>query len=135
MTVHWKGNEVKRRIKKATAWGINQVVADTIKHALNNHPNWKYDTGVAEGSITQKDFARPSSLVGRWGSLWSSRAPIGQLVRGRDGKEKRVGVSNYVWYLELYHGPFLRGAADAVYPSLPKRIRNALIAQRFKLWQ
>ncbi len=124
--IKWKGDELKKKIKRAEAWGINRVIADTIRHALNNHPNWQYDTGVAEGSITQKDFATARSRVGRWGSIWSTHAPVGQLRKGRDGKTRRIGLTNYVWDLEFKHGPFMRAAADSVYPTLNKRIKEKL---------
>lgn len=111
MTVNWKGDEVKRKMERATIFAVNETVKDTIVHALNNHPGWQNVTHVAEGSITQKEFAKKK---GRWiTALWGSVWPPGE-------------GTNYVWFLEYKHGSFLRRAASAIYPSLAGRIKSAL---------
>ena len=112
MSINWQGNKVKKRVKVVTAKAINQVIADSIKYALNHHPQWKFRTGVAEGSITQKDFATPNKLVGLWGSIWST------------AKKVKGNTSNYVWYLEFKHGSFLRGSADVNYKDLVPTMRK-----------
>ena len=108
MTVNWKGDELKKKLYRATIDAVNETVSLTIRHALDNHPGWLYQTGVAEGSITQKEFAarRGRWITALWGSVW----PPGK-------------GTNYVWFLEFKHGSFLRSAADAVYPGLTKRIK------------
>ena len=107
MTIKWKGDELIKKKNRIVAFAINETVKDTIKEALDNHPEWVYRTGVAENSITQKQFATPKKLIALWGSVWTA-----------------LGKSNYVWYLEFFHGSFLRKAADKIYPSLAKRIKK-----------
>lgn len=114
MSLKWKGDELKKRIKKASAIAINRVIADAIVYALNHHPGWIYRTGVAEGSISQKDFATPELLVGRWGSIWST------------ARKKKGNTTNYVWFLEFNHGSFLRNSADVNYKNLTREIKQAL---------
>lgn len=107
MTINWKGKELIKKKNKIVAFAINETVKDAIVYALDHHPEWQYDTGVAENSITQKVFATPKSLVALWGSVWTS-----------------LNFSNYVWFLEFKHGSFLRKAADVIYPTLSKRIKK-----------
>jgi len=112
VTVKWYGNDLRKKIKAVTAYAINETVKDTIVHALNNHPEWKYRTGVAEGSIRQKKFATSKSLKALWGSIWPH------------------SESNYVYWLEFKHGSFLRKAADVVYPSLKKNIKKKMLSEK-----
>lgn len=106
MTLKWNGDKLKKKMDNAIAHGINETVKEAIVFALNHHPNWQNRTLLAEGSITQKKFATPKKHFALWGSVWTNAG------------------TNYVWYLEFKHGPFLRGAADAIYPSLAKRIKK-----------
>ena len=105
MTINWKGKELKKRVDRAIAKGINETMVEAVKHAIKVHPQWIYRTGLAEGSIDIKEFATIKKLVGLWGSIW----PHAQ--------------GNYVWWLEFKHGSFLRKAADATYKNLTKRIK------------
>ena len=114
MSVKWYGNDLRKKIKAVTAFAINETITNTIAHALNNHSGWKYRTGVAEGSISQKEFATPKSLKAVWGSIWTNPE------------------SNYVYWLEFKHGSFLRLAADAVYPSLRKNIKKKMLSEKKK---
>ena len=107
VTLNWNGDALIRKKNKVTATAINETVTETIKEALDNHPEWQYQTGVAENSINQKQFAKPNKLVALWGSIWTA-----------------LNESNYVWFLEFNHGSFLRKAADKIYPSLVKRIKK-----------
>lgn len=108
MTINWKGNELIKKMNRAEARGINEIVKKAIVYALAHHPEWVYRTGVAENSITQKQFATPRKPVALWGSVWTA-----------------LGKSNYVWYLEFFHGSFLRKSADVNYPDLAKTIKKA----------
>ncbi len=101
MALKWFGDQVLKKVQKAAAGGINATMSAASKHAKRNHPGWKNVTGTAEGSIRIVRFAKPQiSPVGLWGS---------------------VDV-NYVIWLELNRGSFLRNAADAEYLHLRKRI-------------
>lgn len=108
--INWKGDELKKKIARATIGAVDETISLTIKHALDNHPGWENDTNVAEGSITQKQFATKKGrwITALWGSVWPQ------------------GGTNYVWFLEYKRGSFLRSAADAIYPGLTKRIKARL---------
>ena len=108
MTINWKGDALIKKKNKSVARGINEIVKKTIIYALNHHPEWVYRTGIAEQSITQKQFATPKKPVALWGSVWT-----------------QLGSSNYVWFLEFLHGSFLRKSADVNYPDLAKTIKKA----------
>ena len=124
MSVKWYGNDLRRKIKAVTAFAINETITNTIAHALNNHSGWKYRTGVAEGSISQKEFATPKSLKAVWGSIWTDPERFMYAETHSD--------SNYVYWLEFKHGSFLRLAADAVYPSLRKNIKKKMLSEKKK---
>lgn len=92
-------------------------MSQCVIQAKNNHPGWgpgyvtKYPrtyklTGAAEGSVRPTEFAKEDGkfVIGRWGSL---------------------GV-NYVIWLEVKHGSFLRNAASICYPKLNENIKRAL---------
>lgn len=106
--LNWKGDDVAQKVKDAARMGIDGTTAAAVVQAKDNHP-WSNVTGTAEGSIQM----RPSEeigdeVVGQWGSY---------------------GV-DYFLHLELgtVHmaaRPSLRPAADAEYPNLPQRIREA----------
>ncbi len=121
----WHGGRVTRRIKQATALGINKVMAESVVFALNNHPGWQYRTGIAEGSIDIKAFATEKKLFGLWGSVWTTAKKVAKK------KSTKLYDTNYVWYLEFYRGHFLRRAADEETPKLGKHVRNILTAMRF----
>ncbi len=108
MTLKWNGNKLLKKLNKAIAGGLNDTVTAVIPYALNHHPNWQYRSGLAEGSIQQREFATPSKHFALWGSVWTEPG------------------TNYVWYLEFNHAPFLRAAADIIYPGLTKRIKARL---------
>lgn len=105
MTLKWNGDKLKKKMDNAITHAINETVAESIKYALNHHPNWQNRTLLAEGSITQKKFATPQQHFALWGSVWTNPG------------------TNYVWYLEFKHQPFLRAAADVEYPGLARRIK------------
>lgn len=107
MSLRWNGDDVKRKVERAARIGIDKTMAQAVVHAKRNHPGWKNRTGLAEGSvriIQQAERRGSGQIVGVWGS---------------------TGV-NYVIWLELKQGSFLRSAGDAVYPKLKENIKRAL---------
>jgi hypothetical protein len=126
MTLKWNGNKIIKKKNQAVGFAINEVMKNSQVHALNNHPGWRYRTGVAETSIQIKDFATTFKHVGLWGSIWTQQ---GQRVTDQTtGAESTVPETNYVWQLEFNHGSFLRKAANVIYPSLAREIKK-----KFKL--
>ncbi len=124
MTAKWYGDDVKRAVYQATAWGINKIVSESIQYALDNHPGWKYRTGVAERSISQKKFSevrKTGVTPAVWGSLWSKMPE--KVIDKVTGNPITI-TTNYVFFLEKYHGHFLQHSADINYPKLNDRIKS-----------
>ena len=112
MSLEWRGDRVEAKLIRAGIRGVNQTMSEAAAHAKNNHP-WRNRTGILEGSIRPVVMAqeRGSEIVGVWGS---------------------VDVL-YAVFLELGTTmmrafPFLRPAADAVYPRLAANIRRFMEA-------
>jgi len=129
-TLKWDGRKIYAEMVAAAQEGVNETMAECVKRAGGDptrtptkmrkgrripksqrrpkkgyHPNWENRTGAAEGSVSVIQFAELvwKTVVGVWGS------------KGID----------YALYLERYHGPWLRHAADAEYPKLHDRIKRA----------
>ena len=98
----WYGDVIKLRVGDAAKRGVDDTMAAAALSAKGNHPGWRNITTTAEGSVTIITPAHdvPGAVRGVWGSR---------------------GV-NYVVWLELKHGAFLRNAAGQHYPSLGHRI-------------
>lgn len=101
----WRGDAVKAKALAAAKAGIDATTSRSVGQAKSNHPGWKNQTGTAEGSVQMRGAQiQGTRVVGRWGSF----------------------SVDYVIWLELKHGSFLRRAADATYPGLPAAIRAAM---------
>ncbi len=105
MSLNWRGEEIKNKLLEAQKRGVDKTMAECVVQAKSNHPGWHNRTGTAEGSVRIQQFAQPSGSGAR--GLWGSSAV------------------NYVIWLELKHGSFLRRTADIKYPSLAGFIREA----------
>ena len=82
-------------------------MAKAVGDIKGNHPGWTNITGLAEGSVRIIGFAKQSGsrVAGTWGSL---------------------GVQ-YVIFLEILRGSFLRRSGDRNYPMLAGEIRKAFL--------
>jgi hypothetical protein len=100
----FEGERVKERMREAARKGIDEIMASCVIYAKQNHPGWKNVTSTAEGSVRIVSFAQPrgEGFSGMWGS-----ADV-----------------DYVIWLELNHGSFLRNAGDVFYRQLPGAIRE-----------
>lgn len=105
MSFTWQGDKFKARAREASRFAIDQTMSSAVIEAKNNHPGWKNITSAAEGSVRIIRPARQSGrfTAGEWGSQ---------------------GV-NYVIFLELKHGSFLRNAADVKYRTLRQNLAAA----------
>ena len=108
MSLDWRGDIVLGHVLRAAERGVNKTMAKCVMQAKQNHPGWQNRTVTAEGSVRIINYAetKTARTFGTWGSL---------------------GVE-YVYGLEIYHGSFLRRAADVVYPSLTSAIKESLHA-------
>lgn len=105
--VEWKGDEIVSNMGKATALGIDQVLALCVEDAKENH-TFENQTGLLEGSIQ----SRPAKAVGlKWVGVWGSFAV-----------EYAIFVESGT--VKLRARPFLRPAAARQYPKLPEQIRK-----------
>ncbi len=105
MGIDWRGDAVQAKLRRAQIAAVDQTMAACVLDTQGNekHPGWKNVTGTAEGSVRIVNFAKEDGdrVVGIWGS---------------------AGV-NYVLWLELKHGSFLRSSADRNKASLKDRIK------------
>ena len=117
MTLTWHGDKLKRKMESAQVEGINATMAAAAIHAKRHHP-WMNRTGILERSIGVVEFARKGGRGARgvWGSQDVRYALIHELG-GRAGPGRKVTIPAR---------PYLRPAADAIYPQLARRIKQAL---------
>lgn len=134
MALKWEGKAVTERLVRAQIEGVNATMAAAAAEAKRSH-NWQNRTGTLEGSIDIAEYAR---LVRRGvRGLWGSRDVVYALIHELGGTIKpktaralfirdRLGdISAVVAQVTIRAQPYLRPAADKVYPTLAKRIRAA----------
>ncbi len=112
MTLKWQGAKVAAKMRRAVIHGVNGTMAACVVYAKGNHP-WQNRTGILEGSIDVVEYAHAQGGVVR--GLWGSRDVLYAIMQ-------ELGTS------KMGANPFLRPAADAIYPSLPGRIKRAYAA-------
>ena len=131
VTLQWFGTQVSAKMVKAQIFGINKTLAEAVEHAKRNH-TWQNRTGTLEGSISIAEFAHRvgQGIAGLWGSKDVRYALIhelgGKIVPKKAPKLKfQIGGS---WVtvdeVNIPARPYLRPAADAVYPRLAANIRQ-----------
>lgn len=117
MSLKWEGDKLIKKIDDCVKRGIDQTMAEAAIYAKQNHP-WRNRTGTLEGSIRPvvEAHKKGSEFVGVWGSVDVDYALVLEL-----GSFGRAGVPPY---------PYLRPAADAIYPRLPSNIKNCLDSRK-----
>lgn len=127
MTVNWKGETVKRNLRRAQIAGINTTMAACVLHAKQNHgpgahgaQRFETQTGSLERSvrIVEAGAATRDGARGLWGStdtVYARRIELG--FQGKDSLGRVVDAPAY---------PYLIPAAQAEYKKLAGRIRRAL---------
>lgn len=101
--VHWRGDAVKATLARAAQAAIDETTADAAQHAKGSHW-WRNRTGALAGEIVSEPAERS-----------------GREVVGKFGTTMRRGF--YGLFLER-RTPFLRPAADQVFPRLAQRIKR-----------
>lgn len=106
----WFGDDIKKRMIRASEIGINRTMALAVTQAKSDHGGWENVTGTAERSIRIQNPAQTlhDFTFGVWGS-----AQVEYFIWLEIGTALREG----------YHT--LRRAAVATYPFLPKLINRA----------
>lgn len=115
--------------------GTNETMAAAVVHAKRNHP-WRNRTATLEGSIDIVRFAEASAkgVTGTWGSRDVAYALIHELggvikpVRAKALVFEIDGETIVTGQVTMPARPYLRPAADAVYPTLAGNIRKHLAA-------
>lgn len=135
MTLEWKGDELMTKMKKAQRFGINKTMSLAVEHAKRNH-EWRNRTGTLEGSVSIIEFAiqQGRGFRGEWGSKDVRYALIHELggrivpVRGKFLKFRVDGNFVSVASVDIPPRPYLRPAADAIYPQLAENITEGMSA-------
>lgn len=117
--VEWRGDAVKSKVRRAEMLAVNRTMSECVIHAKGNH-TWRNRTGTLEGSIRIANFAAPHArgVRGVWGSsdvVYALRMELG--FQGSDALGRAINQPAR---------PYLRPAADVVYPRLAGYIREAL---------
>ena len=132
-SLKWNGPALTAKMRAAQKLGVNATMAGCVQQAKANHA-WQNQTGILEGSIKIAEFAREdgAGVVGSWGSTDVRYALIHELggvivpVRAQALKfELPDGSFRIVKSVRIPARPYLRPAADAVYPQLAGNIRKA----------
>lgn len=146
-SLKWTGPAVTEKLRAAQIAGVNRTMGACVKHAKDNHP-WQNRSTVLEGSIDVVDYAAEvaEGVKGSWGSRdveYALAHELGATIEhpggtaymiGDDGKA--VFVSNdspaaaelprtKPHQIVLPARPYLRPAADELYPTLAENIRKA----------
>lgn len=133
----WKGKALTDRMRKAQMLGVNATMAQCAQHAKDNHA-WQNRTGILEGSLGIAEYARRegSGVIGRWGSQAVRYALIHELggtITPKTAKALAIPLPDggvaFAKSVTIPARPYLRPAADAIYPRLAGNIRQAFQQQ------
>lgn len=131
-SLRWDGPAISAKMRTAQVAGVNKTMADCVIQAKTNH-TWKNQTATLEGSIKIAEFARSdgAGVAGTWGSTDVRYALIHELggvivpVRAQALKIPMPdGSFRFVKSVTIPARPYLRPAADALYPQLAGNIRG-----------
>lgn len=129
----WTGDAVTEKLKAAQIAGVNRTMAQAVQHAKSNHP-WQNQTGVLEGGTDIVDYAAPvdAGVQGKWGVQdvrYALAMELGATIVPVKAKALAIpqpdGGVKFAKKVVLPARPWLRPAADAVYPRLSDNIRRA----------
>jgi len=133
-TLRWYGKELGEKILRACAKGIDNITADCVRDAKANVPKV---TTMLQGSIQMRPAVmKGHNVAGLWGSFncaYVLTVELGSpphIIRPRNKKALYWPGADHPVKLVHHPGtkgkPFLRPAADRLYPQLPARIRSYL---------
>ena len=127
----WNGPALTAKMRQAQKDGVDKTMSDCVIQAKNNH-TWKNQSSTLEGDIQVAEFAREDSagVVGTWGVRKNDYALIHELggvivpVRAKAlAIPQADGSVRFVKSVTIPARPYLRPAADALYPQLAGNIR------------
>lgn len=129
----WKGDVVTKRMRDAAIAGMDKTMADCVVRARTNH-DWKTQTGRLVGVIQILSYAHRERtlIVGQWGTVKLNYALIhelGGVIVPKKAKALAIpqkdGSVRFVKKVTIPARPYLRPAADLIYPRLAANIRAA----------
>jgi phage gpG-like protein len=129
----WEGKAVTERMRKAMIDGVNKTMGDCVVYAKINH-TWQNQSTDLERSIRVTSYAalKGTYVVGQWGSVGLNYALIhelGGVIVPKKAKALAIpqadGSVRLVKKVTIPARPYLRPAADAIYPQLAANIRRA----------
>lgn len=142
--VEWRGDEVKKKLLDIARRAMDRIMADCVSAAKELAP---VDTAALQRSIQMRPTRQEGkALVGYWGSFNVKYAIYQEMGTGlyAPGGGMRYTIrpvrKKALWWEGLEHPvaavrhpgvrprPYLRPAADAIYPALPQYIREELEA-------
>lgn len=132
-SLRWNGPAISEKMRAAQKLGVDATMAKCVQQAKANHA-WQNQTATLEGSIRIAEMAREAGVgvAGSWGSADVAYARIHELggvirpVRAKALAFKLPdGTFVQAQQVTIPARPFLRPAADAIYPQLADNIRKA----------
>ena len=129
----WNGPAISEKMRAAQIVGVNRTMGACVNHAKRNHP-WKNRSGILEGGINLVAFAAVdgAGVKGTWGVndvRYALALEIGAVIKPVKAKALAIpqpdGSVRFAKSVTIPAMPYLRPAADAIYPSLAARIRRA----------
>ena len=131
--ITWNGAAVEAKMRAAQIEGVNATMGACVNHAKRNHP-WQNRTGILEGGINLVNFAAVdgNGVKGTWGVndvRYALALEVGAVIKPVKAKALAIpqpdGSVRFAKSVTIPAMPYLRPAADAIYPSLAGRIRKA----------
>ena len=132
-TLDWNGPAVTAKLKAAQIAGVNATMGRCVNQAKRSHA-WQNRTGTLEGGIQIADFAQPEGkgVRGVWGVTdvrYALIHELGGVITPVKAKALKIplpdGSFRFVKSVRIPARPYLRPAADAIYPQLAANIRIA----------
>lgn len=143
--IEWRGDEVREKLLRITMRAMDRIMSDCVVIAKELAPT---DTTFLQGSIQMRPTVLQGkrALVGYWGSFNCKYAIYQEMGTGLYAPgggsmyEIRPRLKKALWWPGLEHPlkvvrhpgvrprPYLRPAADTVYPALPQYIREEFAA-------
>lgn len=130
--LNWNGDAISARLKAAQIIGIKETMGACAVEAKRSHA-WQNRSGILEGGIGIVDYpaAEGSGVRGSWGVQDVRYALIHELGGVITPKQAKVlvfeidGRKVFARSVTIPARPYLRPAADTIYPSLARRIKRA----------
>ena len=129
----WNGKALTERMRAAQLAGVNATMGACVVEAKNSHA-WQNRTGVLEGGIGIADYAARTGdgVRGTWGVQdvrYALIHELGGVIVPRTARALAIplddGSVRFVKSVRVPPRPYLRPAADTMYPTLAGRIRSA----------